>query len=307
MISTNPRFPWLTLLVLGLLAVPPGRAQSPDPAADAAPSAAIPDRTAAKPEELAGLELVENLDGQIPLDLQFTDHTGKPVRLGDYFDGERPLILTLNYYRCPMLCGLTLNAMVRGLQDVTWTAGDEYRILTVSFDPLEGSELANLKRRNYLEEYGRPAVAQGWDFLTGRPEPIHKLLDVTGFPVRWSDKTNQWIHPAVLIVCTPDGHISRYLKGVHFEPKTLRLSLVEASEGKIGSTVDQVLLFCFDFDPEAGQYTLAAFNLMRAGAILTMIVLAGVLTFLWQHKGQHRTPVPQPETGSDEVGESVDR
>jgi len=244
------------------------------------------DRAEAPPTELAGMKVTEHLDEQIPLDLEFTDHTGKKVKLGDYFDGKRPVVLTLNYYRCPMLCGLMLNAAVDGLKEIEWTMGTDYRTLTVSFEPNETYDLANLKRQNYLRDYGRPEAGGGWDFVVGEAEPIKKLLDATGFPVRWSESRSEWIHPACIMLLTPDGRMSRYLYGVYYDPKTLRLSLVEASEGKIGTTADQILLWCYHYDAAEGSYTLAAMRIGRAGGILTAVVLGGFLTFLWR-RGHH--------------------
>lgn len=263
------------------------------------------DASGSLPAELEGVGIDEKLDAQLPLDLEFVDQTGKKVRLGDYFDGKRPVILTLNYFRCPMLCGLTLNGMVDGLREVEWTAGEEYRILTVSFDPLETPDLANLKRQNYLTSYGRPASADGWDFLTGRMKTgIKPLLETTGFNVKWNERRKEWMHAAALIVCTPEGRISRYLYGVHFAPRTLRLSLVEASEGKIGSTVDRILLYCFHYDAAERKYALAGWRVMQAGAVLTMVAVGGFLTLLWRRDAR-RGVVAAPAAPSEESGEST--
>jgi protein SCO1/2 len=241
-----------------------------------------PSFTESAPVQLAGMEVVEQLDQQLPLDLEFTDQDGKSVRLGEYFDGQRPVILTLNYYRCPMLCGLTLNAVVDGLKEIDWTAGDEFRLLTVSFEPSETRELAYQKRQSYLAHYGRNQASAGWDFLVGPQGSIDELLDATGFPIRWNEKSSEWIHPACIMILTPDGRLSRYLYGVYYNPQTLRLSLVEASEGKIGTTVDQVLLWCFHYDPAAGSYQLAAIRLAQAGGTLTLVALLSLLTILWR-------------------------
>ena len=279
----------LPILLVGLACAGSALAQDPQPVDEQLPA------------DLQGMQLVEKLNDELPAGLEFRDQNGREVTLGDYFDGERPVILTLNYFRCPMLCGLTLNGMVDGLAQVEWTAGEQYRILTVSFDPLETPDLANLKRQNYLRSYGRPAAAGGWDFLTGRNKQIQALLDATGFPVRWNDERKEYIHPAVLIVVTPDGRISRYLKGVYFDPGTLRLSLVEASEGKIGSTVDQILLYCFHYDAAEGRYALAAMNLVRAGGILTAIVVGSFLALMWRR--ERRRDLLRPAEG--ETGEDV--
>jgi len=242
------------------------------------------DRMEEVPPEFEGMEVDEHLNNQIPPDLVFFNQNGERVKLGDYFDGKRPVILTLNYYRCPMLCGLTLNGMVDGLKGVDWTMGDQYRILTVSFDPFEQPPLALAKRENYVNYYERPVAEKGWDFLTGSPPGIKKLLDATGFPTRYDDRQKQWIHPACLIVLTPDGHISRYLYGVQFAPQMMRLSLVEASEGKIGTTVDHILLYCFHYDPQERRYSVAAMNLVRAGGGMTAVMLGIVLFFLWRRE-----------------------
>lgn len=248
------------------------------------------DRTDALPPELQNVGITEHLNEQLPLDLEFADHTGKAVRLRDYFDGRRPVILTLNYYRCPMLCGLMLNGMVDAIKQLDWTAGDQYQIVTVSFDPLEAPPLAAAKRNNYLADYGRPESGSGWQFLTGRKASSDALLDATGFRVAWNEERQEWIHVAALIVCTPDGRISRYLYGVAFEPKTVRLSLVEASEGKVGSTLDRILLFCYHY--EDGEYTLAAMNLVRAGGVLTALAVGGLLAVLWRRERRRARGVP---------------
>jgi protein SCO1 len=244
-----------------------------------APSA---DRAEPLPSELEGVGIDEHLNTQLPLDLAFVDQSGKTVRLGDYFDGQRPVILTLNYYRCPMLCGLMLNGLLDGMKEIDWSAGDQYRTLTVSFDPLETHQLASVKRDNYLKQYGRPVGAGGWEFLTGRKKSIDALLEATGFRARWSDSQQQWMHVAALILCTPDGHISRYLYGVMFDPQTLRLSLVEASQGKIGTTVDRLLLFCYHYDGTG--YSLAGMNIVRATGVLTLVAVAGLLTYFWRRE-----------------------
>jgi protein SCO1/2 len=273
----------------------------PAPTGDAAAPAAD-DTTDPLPPELAGLDVVEHLNGSVPLDLAFTDQDGRPVRLAQYFDGRRPVILNLQYFRCPMLCGLVLNAMLSGLKELEWTAGEQFRVLTVSFDPLETAELAYQKRQNYLAEYGRPAAAGGWDFLTGQRAPIAALLAATGFPARWDERQQQWLHPAALLVLTPDGRISRYLYGINYSPGTLRLALLEASQGRIGSTADRLLLWCFHYDPAQRGYALAAWRLVRAGGLLTALVLGTFLTLLWRHERRRRPPAAAGVPAPDRMG-----
>lgn len=242
--------------------------------------------TEAPPVELSNVGIDEHLNAQLPLDSAFVDHNGKVVKLRDYFDGRRPVVLTLNYYRCPMLCGLVLNGFSDAVHEIGWTPGDRYQVVTVSFDPMEDHKLAYLKRRNYLEHYGEPNAE--WHFLTGSKPAIDGLLDATGFRVAWNNQRQEWAHAAAIIVCTPDGRISRYLYGVMFEPKTVRLSLVDASEGKIGTTVDKILLYCFHY--EDGKYVLAAANVMRAGGVLTLALVGGLLLYLWRRHARTRAP-----------------
>lgn len=234
------------------------------------------------PKELEGVGITEHPNAQIPLQLEFKDDDGRAVKLGDYFKGERPVLLTLNYFRCPMLCTLQLNGLVDALKNLPWTPGQEFEIITVSFDPLETPQLARLKKQNYLQEYGRPAAAGGWHFLTGREKNIKTLTEAVGFRYRFDAEANQYYHVACAFVCTPDGHVSRYLYGVMYDARTLRLSLLEAGQGKIGSTADQILLYCFHYDPSKGSYTWAAMNVMRAGGVATMLVVGIVLLTLWR-------------------------
>jgi protein SCO1/2 len=250
--------------------------------------AELPDRKEPLPPEMRNVGIEEKLDTQLPLDLEFTDQTGKKVKLGDYFNAKEPVIITLNYYRCPSLCGLQLNGLVSTLQDLKWTAGKNFHILTISFDPSETPQLAKLKQQGYLREYGRPAAINGWDFVVGEYEPVQKILDAVGFKIEWNEKTQEWIHTAGLVICTPEGRISRYLYGVMYDVKTLRLSLVEAGEGKIGSPLDQILLFCYHYDAEAGSYAANAQNLMRASALLTLLAVSGFLAVLWRWEHRRR-------------------
>jgi len=241
------------------------------------------DRAEPAPEEVRNVGIDEHLDAQLPLDLEFVDHTGKPVRLRDYFDHNRPVILTLNYYKCPMLCGLMLNSLADTLKELDWTAGDRFRVLTVSFDASETHHLASVKRQNYLEYYGRPQAAQGWEFLTGRQKSIDSLLTATGFRIQWDVEQQQWVHVAALIICTPDGRISRYLVDIVYPQQTVRLSLVEASEGKIGTALDHILLYCYHYDGKGG-YALAAMNLVRAGGGVTLVIVGVFLAILWRRE-----------------------
>jgi protein SCO1 len=277
-------------LAIAQTTVPESQPSASSPTSRVAPDATAflkqDGRAELLPPELQGVGITEHLNAILPLDAKFTTHDRRQVTLGDYFDGKRPVILVLNYYKCPMLCGLLLNGLTDALKQLDWTAGEQFQIVTISFNPFEGPELANLKRTNYLEVYGRPAAAAGWDFMVGRKESIQRLLDTTGFSIKRDDATGQYFHASTLILCTPDGRISRYLRGVTFEPRTLRLSLVEASQGKIGTTTDQLLLFCYHY--EGGQYTLAAMNIVRAAGLLTLVILAAVVLVLWRRETRRR-------------------
>ena len=279
-------------LLLLMLAVGTGWAQDDaEEAGQAAATAPTEDRIEPLPEALVNVGIDEHLDAVLPLDMEFKDHAGKVVKLGDYFDGKQPVILTLNYYRCPMLCGLTLNGMVDALKEIDLVPGEQFKIVTVSFDPLETPQLAYLKRQNYLEYYGRPEAGAAWEFLTGPKKSITPLLETTGFRIQWNEERQEWVHLAALIVCTPEGHISRYLYNVVFDPATLRLSLVEASEGKVGSTLDKIILFCYHYDD--GKYTLAAMNVVRAIGGLTFIVVGMLLLYLWRRYRRPRAAEPE--------------
>ncbi len=246
----------------------------------------------------------QRLDAQVPLDLTFKDEAGTDVRLGDYFN-NKPVILVLAYYRCPMLCTLVLNGLVQGMLDMNFNAGREFNVVTVSFDPRETPDLAAEKKATYLTRYGRPGASAGWHFLTGKEDAIHQLTQAVGFRYTYDAAADQFAHATGIVVLTPAGRISRYFYDVRFSGRDLRLALVEASANKIGSPIDQVLLFCFHYDPTIGRYGVAIMNLVRAGGVLTMVVLGGLFVFLLRHqhrkRGENQRPplnpvilIPQP-------------
>lgn len=240
------------------------------------------------PPELQGVRIEEHLGRKIPLDLTFRDEEGREVRLGDFFGHGRPVILTLVYYECPMLCNLVLSGLVQALEEIDWTPGREFEIVTVSFNPRETSALARLKKRNYLEAYGRPQAEKGWHFLTGEEPAIEKLTQAVGFGYRWNEERKEYAHQAAIFLLAPDGKITRYLYGVLYEPRTLRLSLVEAAGGRIGSTLDRVVLYCFHYDASEGRYTPVVMNFVRAGAGLVVVLLALLLGSLWLRERARR-------------------
>lgn len=227
----------------------------------------------------------EHTGAQIPPDLTFTDETGKTVRLGDYFKGDRPVVLQLGYYRCPMLCTLISRGIVDSLKAVTLNTNKDYDVVFVSIDSSETPALAAQKKASMLKEFGRDGGA-GWHLLTGQDAQIKTLAKTVGFNYRWIASAGQYAHPAVIMVCMPNGKVSRYLYGVRFNPTTLRLSLVEASDGKVGSAVDRLYLCCFQYDGRQGKYALAAIGLMRIGGVITMIIVAVVLIRIFQKEAR---------------------
>jgi len=231
-----------------------------------------------RPPKLENVGVEQRLDSQVPADLAFRDETGKSVHLGDYF-GRKPIILNLVYYRCPMLCGEVLAGLTGSMRMVKFDVGHEYDVITVSFDPTETPETAADKKAEYLRRYGRDGAGAGWHFLTGSADSINALTKAVGFQYQYDAKINQYAHATAIMVLTPQGRISRYFYGVDFPPKDLRLGLVEASAGKIGSPVDQVLLYCYHYDPATGKYGAIVANILQLGAGLTIVIL-GILLFI---------------------------
>ncbi|HMN94847.1 MAG TPA: SCO family protein [Phycisphaerales bacterium] len=240
------------------------------------------------PDELVGVDITERLDEPLPLDLPFVDDAGRDVTLRRYFDGRRPVVLQIGYLKCPMLCNLVLNELVRGLKDVDLAAGREFQVVSVSVNPIETHELAAVKKQGYLLEYGRAASSDGWHFLTGPESSSRAVADAVGFGYRYDPDTGEYAHAAAVILCTPDGRVSRYLYGVRYEPSNLKLGLLEASEGKIGSTLDRIILWCHIYDPDAKGYVVFALRLMKLGGLVTLVVMFGGLSWLWVRELQRR-------------------
>jgi protein SCO1/2 len=247
----------------------------------AAPAAGPLDRTEPVPPVLREVGVTEHANAELPLDLPFTDESGRKVTLGSYLAPKRPVILTLNYYRCPMLCTLELNGLAEGLRGLDASIGKEFDVVTVSIDPKETPALATAKKQSYLEGYARPGAASGWHFLTGSASSIETLSKTLGFAATYDPETDQYAHPAVIFMITPEGRVSRYLYGVRFDAKTLTLGLTEASEGRIGSAWDRFLLYCYHYDSRQGRYALAAMKLMRAAGLATVLIFGAVLSSLW--------------------------
>jgi protein SCO1 len=234
-----------------------------------------------RPPRLENVGIEQHLDAQVPPDLTFRDEAGKTVKLGEYF-GHKPLILNLVYYNCTMLCGEALAGLASAMRLVKFDVGNEFDVVTVSFDPRETPEMAAVKKKDYLGRYGRPNAAAGWHFLTGQPDSINALTKAVGFQYQYDAKTNQYAHATAIMVLTPQGRLSRYFYGVDFPPKDLRMGLVEASQGKIGNAVDAVLLYCYHYDPETGKYGAMVANILRLAAAATIIFIGAFLFILWR-------------------------
>jgi protein SCO1/2 len=239
---------------------------------------------------LKDIGIDQHLDQQIPLDLQFKDEDGNTVQLGKYFKKGRPVILTLVYYQCPMLCSEVLSGLNSAMQVMKFTAGNEYEVVTVSIDPRDTPEVAKAKKASYLKEYNRPGAEDGWHFLTGQPDNIAKLAQTVGWKYRWEPKMNQFVHAAGIMLVTPQGKLAQYYYGIEYAPKDLRLGLIEASQDKIGNLVDAVLLYCYHYDPHTGKYGAVVSNMLRIGGAATILLLGGFIVLMVRresHAGHH--------------------
>jgi protein SCO1/2 len=238
------------------------------------------------PPELEDVGFDQRLGERVPLDLVFTDETGRQAPLGTWF-GERPVILALVYFNCPMLCPMILNGLTSALKPMNFDPGKEFEVVVVSFDSRETPEMAAEAKATFVDRYGRPGTESGWHFLTGGDESIAALTETVGFRYSYSPEVDQFAHTAGIVALTPEGQVARYFYGVDYPPKTLRLGLVEAADNKIGSIVDQVLLYCFHYDPATGTYTAVAMNIIRLGALVTVALLG--LFLLIQLKRERRS------------------
>lgn len=223
-------------------------------------------------EQVERIGIDQRLDEELPLNLVFTDEQGQQVKLEQYF-GTRPVVLTLVYYECPMLCTQVLNGLVRTLRMLSFEMARDYEVVTVSFDPRETPQLAAAKKTEYAKALGKPGADTGWHFLTGSQDQIDQLAKAVGFRYEFDERTGQYIHAAGIVVLTPTGRLARYFYGIEFSPKDLRLGLIEAANEQIGSPVDQFMLLCFSYDPASGKYTLAVLKTLRLAGGLTVIAI----------------------------------
>ncbi len=246
----------------------------------APPGGLVPwvERVKPRPDLLKKVDIEQHLQTQVPPGLVFRDEHGHPVKLGSFF-GKRPVTLALVYYECPMLCTLALNGQLRAFRMVKFDLGKDYDAIEVSINPRETPALANAKKALYLDKYRRPSAGDGWHFLTGDEANIKALADAVGFHYAYDPVSGQYAHATALMVLTPEGRIARYQFGVEYSPRDLQFSLIDASAGKIGSPVVQVLMYCFHYDPATGKYSLLVIRLVQAGAILTILLLVGFILY----------------------------
>ena len=240
------------------------------------------------PEQLKNIDVVEHLGESIPLNLEFVRDNGDTVNLESYFHQGKPVVLVLGYYTCPMLCNLVMNGLASSINELVWQPGNEYQIVSASIDTTETDLVAGAKKANYLKEIKFKNIENGWDFLTTSSNNTALLAEAVGFKYFYDEDQKQYAHPAVLVVLTESGVISRYLYGIEYKERDFRLALLEASEGKIGSTVDRLILYCFHYDPNAGSYVVFAGNVMRAGGVLTVVIFGSALAVLWWHERRKR-------------------
>ena len=257
-----------------------------------------------KPDELEGVGIEERLGEVLPLDRLFRNSQGQKVALGELFNNDRPLLLSLTYTDCPMLCHLQLDGLVESLKQLPLQPAEDFAIVNISIDPLETPSRARQTKQKHIQAYGDVSTAAGWHFLTGEEQDIRAVAQAVGFQYKWVEDRKEYAHAAAIIVCTPRGVVSRYLFGVSYPGSTLRLSIVEASEGKVGSTFDQILLFCFHYDAATGRYSPIAFRIMQMGGLVTLAALAtGLLPFWLRRNSRKRRVVARPSaTGKPQGG-----
>jgi protein SCO1/2 len=249
--------------------------------------------SSALPAALQGIGFDQNIDQQLPLDTVFRDESGASVRIGDFF-GKRPVVLVFAYYDCPMLCTQVINGLSTALGVLTLVPGKDFEIVTVSFNPRDTPAAASAKKAIYLERYKQPGASDSWHFLTGDQASIDRLTQAAGFRYAWDADTSQFAHPSGIIVVTPDGRLARYLFGIEYGPRDLRFGIIEASAGRVGTTVDSLLLYCYHYDPMTGRYGLVIMQVIRlAGAATVLALGAFIVIMLRREKARGSTGSPR--------------
>ena len=232
------------------------------------------------PGILKDVSFRQQLGEPLPLDAQFKDESGRDVRLGDYFKTGKPVVLAFVYYGCPMLCIQVMNGLSSALKPLTFTPGKDFDVVLVSFDPRDTPQAATEKKAAHLQYWSSESTANGWHFLTGTEAQIRRTTQAAGFSYQWDERAQQFAHVSGVLVVTPDGRLSRYFYGIEYSPKELRLALVESGQGAIGSKIDELLLYCFHYDPESGRYGVVVMNLIRLGGVITVALLAGFILLM---------------------------
>jgi len=262
------------LLALGQ----PGVPQPNSPLYGGAPSTGT--TSTGLPPVLKKVGIDQKLNEQVPLDAVFKDEQGREVRLGEFFKTNKPVVLSLVYYTCPMLCNQILNGMLSSFRQISFNAGEQFEVVNVSFDPHDTPAIAAAKKQTYIKAYNRAGGEQAWHFLTGDEANIRRLADAVGFRYLWDEQTKQFAHASGIMIATPEGKLARYFYGVEYPPRDLRLGLVEASQNKIGTPVDTLMLYCYHYDPATGKYGAVVMNIVRVAGVLTLVLIAGMLLVL---------------------------
>ncbi len=236
------------------------------------------------PDMLQKIGIEQKLGSQLPLEAEFRDENGKQVKLGEYFGHGRPVVLAFVYYECPMLCNEVLNGLTGALKGISLDAGKDFDVVAVSFDARENDkpDLAKNKKANYIARYGRAGTENGWHFLTGTEASIKAATEAAGFGFRWDDKSNQFAHAGGIMITTPDGRLSRYYYGIDYAPKDVKFGIMESAENKVGSAAEQLLLYCYHYDPATGKYGFAILRVMRIGAVLTILGMGLMGLVFWR-------------------------
>ena len=246
-----------------------------------------------QPADLQKIAFDQKLNAQLPLDLPFKDDAGRPVTLGDYFNHGKPVVLTLVYYDCPMLCTLVLNGLAGAMKGMSLNPGSDYELVTVSFNPRETPALAASKKKAYIQRYGHPEAAGAWHFLTGDEPAIERLTRAVGFHYVYDKTSGIYAHATGVMIATADGHLSKYLYGIEYAPRELRMALVDASAGRIGNPVDRLLLYCYHYDPTSGKYGLVVLNVIRLGGVVTVVALGSFVLVMVSRERRRNRKAPE--------------
>lgn len=237
------------------------------------------------PKVLQEVGIEQKLDAQIPLETEFKDENGRTVKLAEFFNKDKPVILAFVYYECPMLCNEVLNGLTGALKGISFDAGKEFEVVAISFDARENDkpDLAKNKKENYLNRYQRAGTEKGWHFLTGPQDSIDAVTKAVGFNYKWDEKSNQFAHAGGFLMTTPEGKVSRYFYGIEYEPRQIKFGIMDSAKNKIGSPVDQLMLYCYHYDPASGKYGFKILNAIRLGGILTLVGLGGMFFVFWRY------------------------